>query len=118
MVPEIFIVLTVFMTPVLLFFTQRYFRLREKQLEAQSSGRLLASGSEPQDARDKRDEQIRELQARIENLESILIDLDSSPRSALEGARARAARSVGAGGKEPIAQLPAKAPVERTDADE
>ncbi|MFO0574359.1 MAG: hypothetical protein U1A78_10185 [Polyangia bacterium] len=113
--PEIFIVFIVFMTPVLLFFTQRYFRLREKQLEAQSSGRLLAASSAEQD---KRDKQLQELQARIENLESILIDLDSSPRAALESSRARAARAVESGVKEPLAQLPAKSPAERTDSDE
>lgn len=108
MVPEIFIVFIVFMTPVLLFFTQRYFRLREKQLEAQSSGKLLASSSEQQDKR------LLELQARIENLESILIDMDSSPRSAGALREARAARALAADAKEPPAQLPAK----RTGADE
>lgn len=112
MVPEIFIVFIVFMTPVLLFFMQRYFRLREKQLEAQSSGKLLASSSEQQDKR------ILELQARIENLESILIDMDSSPRPAGALREAREARSLSAGAKEPRAQLPAKAPAGPTDSDE
>jgi hypothetical protein len=58
-----------------------------------------------------------ELQARIENLESILIDLDSSPRSALAAREARE-RALGTGAKAPLGQLPARAAAKPTDADE
>lgn len=85
MSPEILVPFFLFMTPVLIFFTQRYFRLREKQLEAQTSGRLML-GAGPSEEQNKK---IAELTARIENLESILIELDSSPRLQSRAARAK-----------------------------
>lgn len=107
--PEVLIAFIVFMTPVLLVFLHRYFRLREKQLESQQGApRMLAAPSPEQDKR------IAELQARIENLESILIDLDSSPRAALGARSARAALPTGQPATAPRAQLPAP---DKTDED-
>lgn len=81
---EILIPLIVFSTPVLLFFTSRYFRLREKQLEAGSSPKLL------QGLREEYETKQRALEARIENLESIVIELDSQPgRKLLASAEAK-----------------------------
>lgn len=94
--PDILVPFFLFMTPVLIFFTQRYFRLREKQLEAQASGRLLLGAGEEQDKK------LAELTARIENLESILIELDSSPRL-----QSRAARNKLSDGDQPHGALPA-----------
>jgi len=72
----ILICFIVFSTPVAILFTLRYFRLKEKQLEYQSkNGREL-------EAREKK---ILELEGRIENLESILIETDGLPRGALAG---------------------------------
>lgn len=100
--PDILVPFFLFMTPVLIFFTQRYFRLREKQLEAQASGRLLLGAGEEQNKK------LAELQARIENLESILIELDSSPRL-----QSRAARSKLSDGDQPLGALPPPAATPR-----
>ncbi len=80
---EILIPLIVFMTPVLLYFTRNYFRLREKQLELQAAGGKLLPGRSEADA-----QRLKELEERVQNLESIVIALDSD-RAALPG------RSVG-----------------------
>lgn len=93
--PDILVPFFLFMTPVLIFFTQRYFRLREKQLEAQASGRLMLGAGEEQNKK------LAELQARVENLESILIELDSSPRL-----QSRAARAKLSDGDQPLGALP------------
>lgn len=95
MSPDTLVPLFLFMTPVLIFFTQRYFRLREKQLEAQTSGRLQLGAGEEQNKK------LAELQARVENLESILIELDSSPRL-----QSRAARAKLSEGAQPHGALP------------
>lgn len=76
---DILVPLIVFMTPVLLYFTRNYFRLKEKQLElAAQGGKLLPGVSEESTRR------IKELEERVQNLESIVIALDSE-RSALPG---------------------------------
>ena len=43
---DILVPLIVFMTPVLLYFTRNYFRLKEKQLELAAQGRQALAGSE------------------------------------------------------------------------
>ena len=35
---EVLVPLTIFMTPVLLYFTKNYFRMKEKQMELQAQG--------------------------------------------------------------------------------
>ncbi len=43
---DVLVPLIVFMTPVLLYFTRHYFRLRERQLELEAQGgKLLAAPS-------------------------------------------------------------------------
>ena len=98
---DILIPLIVFMTPVLLYFTRNYFRLREKQLELQAAGGKLLPGRSDADA-----QRLKELEERVQNLESIVIALDSD-RGALPG------RSVGRLPASPDAapkQLPSPAP--------
>lgn len=89
----ILIVLVIFMTPVAILYTLRHFRLKEKQLEYQARhGREL-------DAREKK---ILELEGRIENLESILIETDGFPRRALSaGVTGRSEKPALPAGKDP-----------------
>ena len=74
---DVLVPLIVFMTPVLLYFTRNYFRLKEKQLE------LAAQGAKVLPARsDAESQRIKELEERVQNLESIVIALDTD-RAAL-----------------------------------
>ena len=70
---DVLVPLIVFMTPVLLYFTRHYFRLRERQLELQAQGgKLLAAPSAAESNR------LKELEERVQNLESIVMKLGSS----------------------------------------
>ena len=81
---DVLVPLIVFMTPVLLYFTRHYFRLRERQLELQAQGgKLLAAPSAAESNR------LKELEERVQNLESIVIALDTE-RAALTGRPAAA----------------------------
>jgi hypothetical protein len=71
MSPEIAIPFIVFGTPVALTFIHKYFKFREKQLEAQGAQPKLLEA-----VRAEYESKQRELQARVENLESILIESD------------------------------------------
>ena len=71
MSPEIAIPFIVFGTPVALTFIHKYFKFREKQLEAQGN-----APKQLEAVRAEYESKQRELQARIENLESILIESD------------------------------------------
>ncbi len=79
MAADVLVPLIVFMTPVALYFTKHYFRVKEKQLELQAQGTKLLP--EPSAADSKR---IQELEERVQNLESIVIALDGE-RAALPG---------------------------------
>lgn len=79
MAADVLVPLIVFMTPVALYFTKHYFRIKEKQLELQTQGvKLLPQASAAESAR------IQELEERVQNLESIVIALDGE-RAALPG---------------------------------
>ena len=69
---EIAIPFIVFGTPVALTFIHKYFKFREKQLEAEGASPKLLEA-----VRREYEGKQRELEARIENLESILIDTDA-----------------------------------------
>jgi hypothetical protein len=69
MSPEIAIPFIVFGTPVALVFLHKYFKFREKQLEADGGSPKLLEA-----VRREYEGKQRELEARIENLESILIE--------------------------------------------
>lgn len=81
--------------PVFLVFVHKYFRYKEKLLELQARGStpLLTSGQAP--APDKR---LLELEERVQNLESIIVAMDTelgalpdrAPREELRRLRARA----------------------------
>lgn len=71
MSPEIAIPFIVFGTPVALVFIHKYFKFREKQLEADGGSPKLLEA-----VRKEYEGKQRELEARIENLESILIEND------------------------------------------
>ncbi len=73
MSPEIVVPFVVFGTPVALVFISKYFKFREKQLEASMTSHRLPAAA----TRQEHDAKQKELEARIENLESILISLDS-----------------------------------------
>ncbi len=98
---DILIPLIVFMTPVLLYFTRSYFRLREKQLELQAAGGKLLQGRSQADS-----QRMKELEERVQNLESIVIALDSE-RGALPG---RSAGSLAAKQEATPKQLPGAVP--------
>ena len=81
---DVLVPLIVFMTPVLLYFTRNYFRLRERQLELQAQGgKLLAAPSAAEATR------LKELEERVQNLESSGFAHDTE-RSALTGRPAAA----------------------------
>ncbi len=88
MAAEVLVPLTIFMTPVLLYFTKNYFRMKEKQLELQAQGGKLLPQAPAPDA-----QRLKELEERVQNLESIVIALDTD-RAALPG-RATAALPQG-----------------------
>ena len=90
MAAEVLVPLTIFMTPVLLYFTKNYFRMKEKQLELQAQGGKLLPPA-PAPAPDA--QRLKELEERVQNLESIVIALDTD-RAALPG-RATAALPQG-----------------------
>lgn len=71
MSPEIVIPFIVFGTPVALTFIHKYFKFREKQLEADGASPKLLEA-----VRREYESKQRDLEARIENLESILIEND------------------------------------------
>lgn len=77
----------VFGLPVAIVFIVKYFKFREKQLEAATHPKQLAARSDIEAKQ-------RELEARIENLESALIAMDSSEAPRLAA-------------KKPAASLPA-----------
>ena len=79
MAAEVLVPLTIFMTPVLLYFTKHYFRMKEKQLELQAQGGKLLPPTSTPDA-----QRLKELEERVQNLESIVIALDTD-RAALPG---------------------------------
>lgn len=86
MSPEIVVPFMIFTMPVAIVFLQKYFRFREKQLEAGTgSPKLLDAVRSDQAAKQ------RELEARIENLESILIALDSDLEARLHAKKNAAA---------------------------
>ncbi len=85
---EVLVPLTIFMTPVLLYFTKNYFRMKEKQMELQAQGGKLLPPTPAPDA-----QRLKELEERVQNLESIVIALDTD-RAALPG-RATAALPQG-----------------------
>ncbi len=85
---EVLVPLTIFMTPVLLYFTKNYFRMKEKQMELQAQGGKLLPPPPAPDA-----QRLKELEERVQNLESIVIALDTD-RAALPG-RATAALPAG-----------------------
>lgn len=75
----------VFGLPVAIVFITKYFKFREKQLEAGTgSPRLLEAARKDYEVKQ------RELEARIENLESILIELDSDSPKRLAAKKAGA----------------------------
>jgi hypothetical protein len=86
MSPEIAVPMMVFGLPVAIVFVTRYFNFREKQLAAQVAAQRLPAPSDgaalPSVSKQ------RELEARIENLESILIALDSELEARLHAKRA------------------------------
>jgi uncharacterized protein YlxW (UPF0749 family) len=82
MSPEIAVPLMVFGLPVVIVFVTRYFNFREKQLAAQTAAQKLLP-----EAGDSQAKQ-RELEARIENLASILIALESEREPRLDEKRA------------------------------
>ncbi|HNN90952.1 MAG TPA: hypothetical protein PKI03_01735 [Pseudomonadota bacterium] len=71
MSPEIAIPFIVFGTPVALVFIHKYFKFREKQLDAGTAHPKLLEA-----VRKEYESKQAELEARIENLESILIEND------------------------------------------
>ena len=71
MSPEIAIPFIVFGTPVALVFIHKYFKFREKQLDAGAANPKLLEA-----VRKEYEGKQAELEARIENLESILIESD------------------------------------------
>lgn len=83
--------------PVAIVFIVKYFRFREKQLEAGAGSPKLLEG-----VRREYDAKQRELEARIENLESILIAVDGELEHRLAAKRAGAALPL-------RSQTPAKA---------
>lgn len=84
MSPEIAVPMMVFGLPVAIVFIVKYFKFREKQLEAASTPKQLAARSDIEAKQ-------RELEARIENLESALIAMDSSEAPRLSAKKAAAA---------------------------
>lgn len=108
MAADVLVPLIVFMTPVALYFTKHYFRIKEKQLELQTQGvKLLPEASAAESAR------IKELEERVQNLESIVIALDGE-RGLLPG------RSQGnlAAGAESAAKLLADKSAVKSSANE
>ena len=105
---DILVPLIVFMTPVLLYFTRNYFRLKEKQLELTAQGGKLLPGQSEESTR-----RIKELEERVQNLESIVIALDGE-RGLLPG------RSQGnlAAGAESAAKLLADKSAVKSSANE
>ena len=90
MSPDIAVPMMVFGLPVAIIFIKNYFRFREKQLEAGSGNvRLLAASNQEYEKKQK------ELESRIENLESILIDLDSDLEKRLEERKSARPNSLG-----------------------
>lgn len=79
----------VFGLPVAIVFIQKYFRFREKQLEAGAGNQKLLPGT-----RAEYEAKQRELEARIENLETALIAMDSDVEPRLS-AKKRAALAAG-----------------------
>jgi len=79
MIADVLVPLIVFMTPVALYFTKHYFRMKEKQLELQAQGVKLLPESSAADRK-----RLQELEERVQNLESIVIALDGE-RAALPG---------------------------------
>jgi hypothetical protein len=72
---EFLIPITLFLMPVLLVFVHKHFKYKEKLLEAQSRGSgppLLPAGDRA--ATDKR---LAELEERLQNLESIIVAMDT-----------------------------------------
>ncbi|MBL9005685.1 MAG: hypothetical protein JNJ46_15625 [Myxococcales bacterium] len=99
MSPEIAIPFIVFGTPVALTFIHKYFKFREKQLEAQGAHPKLLEA-----VRAEYEGKQRDLEARIENLESILIESDGD----LERRIAEKAKRAPLPGATPSRALPEK----------
>lgn len=88
MSPDIAVPMMIFGLPAAIVFIVKYFRFREKQLEAGVAGsnpRLLEGVRSEYAAKQ------RELEARIENLESILIAVDGDLEHRLAARKAGAA---------------------------
>lgn len=86
MSPDIVVPMMIFGLPAAIVFIVKYFRFREKQLEAGVGSPKLLEG-----VRAQYDAKQRELEARIENLESILIAVDGDLEHRLAAKKAGAA---------------------------
>lgn len=85
MTPDIVVPMMVFGMPVAIYFLKKYFQFREKQLEAGTANPRLLEAVRSEYAAKQ-----RELEARIENLETALIAVDSDLEHRL-GSQKRAA---------------------------
>lgn len=113
MSPEIAIPFIVFGTPVALVFIHKYFKFREKQLEADGGSPKLLEA-----VRKEYESKQRELEARVENLESILIENDGDLERRIAAKTRAAALSAGARSPQPKALPPtgtALDPANRSD---
>lgn len=91
--------------PVFLVFTHKYFKYKEKVLELQARGGqpLLLGGAAP-----GADKQLAELEARVQNLESIIVAMDNELGSLPDRAPREELRRLR--GKTATPALPAAAP--------
>ena len=90
MAAEVLVPMMVFMMPVAIIFINKYFKLREKQLEAGGANPRLLEG-----VRNEYEAKQRELEARIENLESALIAMDDDMAPRLNAKKKSAALPAG-----------------------
>jgi hypothetical protein len=107
MSPDIAVPALMVMLPAFLVFVHKHFRYKEKLLELQSKGggpKLLAADSTASDQR------LVELEERVQNLESIIVAMDSE----LAGLPGRAPRDEvrRLRGPAPVPALPPAAPSE------
>jgi len=90
MTPDIAVPMMIFGMPVAIYFLKKYFQLREKQLAAGTANpRLLEA------VRSEYETKQRELEARVENLETALIAMDSAPEHRLSSQKRAAALAEG-----------------------
>lgn len=94
---EIAIPLIVFGTPVALTFIHKYFKFREKQLEAEGASPKLLEA-----VRREYEGKQRELEARVENLESILIETEGDLERRIAERTKRAALPDGSPGSKAL----------------